>query len=641
MSIQTAAPQPHAEPTRVSAVDSSHCLVRDDDGVHADPDAAGPALLAAIDALYQAGNLLVGVDYPALLRALYGIGKGASAPGAARTWRLARDVQPFDPARRALYRAVKIADGQAEYYFEPVWLPDPDDPEGQGRPASLDVDEFIADMWTKGIRCGIDVAAVRAAIAASRGERVTVARRIDAVPGQDARIEEVSEDLHRSNAPRQLANGRLDLHSFQNRFPQVQQGARLLRKVPATRGAAGVELSGIPIAPADGADLDLASYAGPGTAAERNREGEFLVARQTGFLSVEKETSRLCVGDKIVSHDGVSGRTTGNLQLTGDYEEFGDVQEKRVIEGESITVHGEVYGDLVSRGGLVLLHANLIGGSATNAAGDIRVCGMASAAVLQAPSGAVILERAENCVVSGTRVRIAHAANCEIIGDDVEVCLAEGCAIAGRRVRVETAAPRKQVEMLVGVLQPEGPRVEEVIAAVHGRLARFAELAARQKAEIERIGSLPDVHRFLLLRAKVQKNEIRFSPEQARQYQRLAQDAAPALKQLSDASNALKATQAERQAGEALLAKLEEQRVDAAAAASVEVTSVQGETQVRIVGYSPAAGSPYRLAPREIKTRLRAAQTGQVLFAGAAGGFAWSSVDAQSAATPTTPATPA
>ena len=45
-------------------------------------------------------------------------------------------------------------------------------------PASLDLDEFIADMWSKGIRFGIDVAAVRAAIASGKSERVIVAQRL-------------------------------------------------------------------------------------------------------------------------------------------------------------------------------------------------------------------------------------------------------------------------------------------------------------------------------------------------------------------------------------------------------------------------------------------------------------------------------
>jgi hypothetical protein len=54
----------------------------------------------------------------------------------------------------------------------------------------------------------------------------------------------------------------------------------------------------------------------------------------------------------------------------------------------------------------------------------------------------------------------------------------------------------------------------------------------------------------------------------------------------------------------------------------------QGETQVRVLGYNPAAGSPYLMPPREIKARLRGPQSGALLFAGASGSFAWDSEQA-------------
>ena len=148
---------------------------------------------------------------------------------------------------------------------------------------------------------------------------------------------------------------------------------RLLQKIPLTEGKPGFEMAGSQLASKPGRDLDLGEYAGEGTKVERLKEGEFLVSQQAGFLTVDSATSRISVGAKIVSRDGVSAKTTGNLQLTGDYEEFGEVQEKRVIEGESITVHADVFGHLVSRGGSILLHANLVGGSAHNRRGDIRV----------------------------------------------------------------------------------------------------------------------------------------------------------------------------------------------------------------------------------------------------------------------------
>jgi uncharacterized protein len=611
---------------RIAATGPEHCIAKRDDGVYADPSVLGTTLVAAIDNVYRAGNYFTGIDYPVLMKALFGHGPELPrGPDGTTLVRFADDIKTFDPARRALYRAVKIGRGYAEYYFEPVWLPDPVDPDAEGFQTRLDLDEFIADVWIKGIRFGLDLPAIRAAMEATRADRVTVARQLDPVPGEDAHIVEVSDDIHRNDAPLELANGRLDLNSFQNRFPQIQAGVRLLKKVPATAGAMGFEMSGTPLPPKPGRDVDLPPYAGTGTKVERMPDGEFLVSSAAGFLMVDPKTSRISVEDKVVSHDGVSAKTTGNLSLTGDYEEFGEVQEKRVIEADSITVHGDVYGSLVSRGGTIVVRANLVGGSARNARGDIHVRGVASAAVLSAEDGKIVIERAENCVIAGPRVEIGHAVNCEVVGDEVVLGVAEGCALAGRRVTVECTVPRKQSEMLVAVLRAEGQQIDEVIAAVTQRVAQFATLAAQLKAALDAMTAKPDVRRYLMLAARVRKGEVNLTPEQARQFQKMAQDVAPALKAIGDASTKLKAAEAEQQAGTRMLANLEAQRGDAASISSVEIASVQGETQVRILGYSPAGGQPYRWAPREIRTRLRGPQAGELLFMDGAGSVAWRS----------------
>ena len=279
----------------------------------------------------------------------------------------------------------------------------------------------------------------------------------------------------------------------------------------------------------------------------------------------------------------------------------------------------------MSRGGTVNVRANLVGGSARNARGDIHVRGVASASMLSADDGRIVIERAENCVIAGTRVEVKHAVNCEIVGDEVVLGIAEGCALAGRRVTVECTVPRKQSEMLVAVLRAEGQQIDEVIAAVTQRVAQFATLAAQLKAALDALMGKPDVRRYLMLAARVRKGEINLSPEQARQFQKMAQDVAPALKAIGDASAKVKAAEAEQQAGARMLANLEAQRGDAASISSVAIASVQGETQVRILGYSPAGGQPYRWAPREIRTRLRGPQAGELLFMGGAGSVAWTS----------------
>ena len=606
-----------------------HCIAKRHDGVYADPAVLGATLVAAADGIFRGGHYFAGLNHPLLLKLLFGHGAAQAKPGGnGDRVRIADDILPFDPIRRALYRAVKIADGQADYVFEPVWLGGSAGAGEAALPARLNIDEFVADMWLKGLRFGLDLDVVRAAIASDKADRVTVARRLDPVPGEDARIVEVSDDLHRNNAPRQLANGRLDLNSFQNRFPQIQPGVRLLQKIALTAGTPGVEMIGTPLPARPGNDLELGEYAGAGTRVQKDRDGEYLVSERAGFLSVDPATSKISVGDKIVSRDGVSAKTTGNLQLTGDYEEFGEVQEKRVIEGESITVHGDVFGSLVSRGGLVLLHANLVGGSAHNRRGNIRVCGVASGAVLHAADGAITLERAENCVVHGTRVTIAHAVNCEVIGDEVYIGVAEGSAVAGRRVTVDSAVPRKQGEMLVCVLRPDSARVEEVIGAIGARLAQFEPLVAHHKAQMATMTAQPEVRRYLMLASRLRKNEISFTAEQQRQFQRMGQEVGPALKAIADVSARIKQLDADQQEGRKVLAGLERQRSDAACVSEVAVRQVQGDTLVRVLGFSPTDGKPYMMAPREIKTRLRGPQSGELLFSGAHGDFAWSSEQA-------------
>jgi uncharacterized protein len=597
-------------------------VVQRADGVYLDPSLQRPALIAAVDSILAQNNYFTGLDYTVFIRALYGVGP-KSTSGSDGWQRFATGIVPFAPPRRDLYRAAKIDQGIAEYYFEPVYLSDPADPDSL-LPATLDLDEFVADMWIKGIRFGIEIEHVRAAIADGLAGRLVVARRLAPVPGQDARVMEVSEDLHRSDAPRQLANGMVDLHSFQNRFPQIHQGVRLLKKVPRVAGSVGFELNGTVIEPSIPSDLDLQSWCGPGTAIDRTPEGDFLVAQVAGFLAVDSKTNQISVGSKIVSHEGVSAKTTGNLQLSGDYEEFGEVQEKREIEGDSITVHADVFGKIVSRGGTIILNRNLSGGTALNKAGDIIVRGIASGAVIQSSNGQVVLQRAENSVISGTTVRIEHAINCDILGHEVVVGKAEGCAIGGRHITIGSAAPPRQSDMRVTLQVADARKAAVVIGATRERLGQLAAVAQRHKAEIDRMAALPDVRKYMRLAAGVRKNEITLTPGQVPMFQRMAQAVGPTLKEIGRLSEAMKTVEADLQFGQQLIEKLERQ-CDEAGASAVTLERVEGDVQVRALHYHPDGSSTYDLAVRDIKMRLRETEHSEVLFAGSSGSFNWHS----------------
>jgi hypothetical protein len=341
---------------------------------------------------------------------------------------------------------------------------------------------------------------------------------------------------------------------------------------------------------------------------------------------VDSKTHQLSVGDKIISRDGVSARTTGNLQLTGDYEEFGEVQEKRVIEGESVTIHADVFGNIISRGGTILLNHNMVGGSAINARGDIRIKGVVSGSVLQASAGEVVLNRAENCIISGTRVTIEHAANCEIMGDDVIIKNAEGCAIAARRIAIDSAGPRRQAEMQLFAFELDSAGIDDAIVAMSVKVGQYQQAVEARKAEMEALTSQPDVRKYVMLASKIRKNELTLTAEQVPQFQKMATQVGPALKAIAKVSLDVKAAETEQQAAQALVAQLQQQRRDCAGQSTVDVLSLKGDTVLLSMKFNPDGTALYNLPAKEIKSRLRAnSESAEVILTADSGKIEWRS----------------
>jgi uncharacterized protein len=612
-----------ADLAALAAGDLPSPLVQRADGVYFKAETPAAALQAAVNQVFQSGACFRGLDYGVFIRALYGA--GPELPEGMKDqalWRFADEIAPFSDARRQLYKSVRIVGGEAEYYFEPVFI------EVEGAPpvpAHLDFGEFVADMWSKGIRFGIDAPVVREAIASGKVARLIVARKLPAVPGRDAAIVEVSESIHRSNAPRLLANGRFDLHTFQNRFPQVKARVRLLRREPPVPGTRGFELSGIELAPPPARDLELTSVAGEGTVVEHHDGIDYLVSSTEGFINVDSKSKRISIGPKIVSREGVSVRTTGNLQLDGDYEEFGEVQEQRVVEGGNITVHGDVFGNISSRGGTIALLKNLMGGSAANADGNIRVAGVASGALLQARKGEVVLGKAQNCVITGSRVIISEAYNCEIMADEVLVKLAAGCAIAARRIEIDSAGPRKQAEMLLHVMVPDTAKYDDKLAECAARAERHEQQAARCKEQMDAITAGQEVRNYLQLASKVRKQEVTLNQEQLALFQKMALKVGPSLKMVARLQVAMKEAQAAQQKEQELGEHVYRQKLMVIGSARCTVRQVAGDMVVRKLVFNPDLGPAYLLPPKEVKARVRsAAGAQQPLFTGSSGSFDWS-----------------
>lgn len=594
------------------------------DGIYIDLGMSKPALIAAVTHVFQSGWYFAGLDYAALLKALYDVGPDV---GAQQALRLADGVRVFEGSRLALYKAPKMSLSYAEYYFQQLYQEEMTLPDGTvipERPVHLDIDEFIADMWNKGIRFGIDVAAVKAAMASAKPDRITFATDLEPEKGQDATVVEVSSDLHRSDAPKARADGRVDLQSFQNRFPQIKANMRLLKKLPPVPGLPGFDLAGRRTDPELPKDLTLRFLAGEGTEAKMFEDGEYLVSTREGFLSVDAKSNRISITDKIVSMDGVSGRTTGNLELAGAYEEFGDVQEQRDVVGGDITVHGNVYGNINSRGGTVVLDKNLVGGSVHNAGGNINIAGVASNAVIYAVNGSVTVGRAENCVISGTNVKVGEASNCEIIGDEVRIDVAEGCAVAGRNVEMENAGPRRRTEMVIYVLVKDVTQFDQEIAELDQRVSAFAQANAASEQEVERISALPDVRRYLALSAKLRAQELMLTPEQGQHLRKIADAVAEEMTALHKLQQDLQAGQTQHKLLSDRLARVIEQKVEAAGIARCGLYVVNGETMVRTMPFTADTAAIRQLAPKDLKARLRGTPSGgELLFADSAGSLDW------------------
>ena len=593
-------------------------LVQRDEGVFLDLSLAPAQLRIAVDQLFQSGQLLAGLDYGLFLLTLFHAPAPRAAPKGDALLRIAARVAPFPPARRALYQQVKIRGDSAEFYFEALSA----DADGQV-PARREFDELVADLWCKGVHYGIDGAAVRAMLASGKAERITVARVLPPQPGRDAQLVEVSLGMHRDDAPRERSDGRLDLLSFKNRFPQVKKHARLLRLQPGMPGLPGYDLAGTLLPPPAPLELDLATVAGSGTAVEHFSDGDFLVATQDGYVNVD-EHGKMAIENKIVSREGVSSRTTGNLKLRAAYEEYGEVQEQRQLDGSDITIHGDVYGHLHSHGGLIWLQRNLVGGTAFNEHGDVRVEGVASGSVLQALSGEVHVKRAESCVIAGTRVVIDSASNCEIIADEVVIELAEGCAVAARIIRIGSAGPRKQVEMLLFPLVPDLSALEQKIGESLAKAAHYQQLQHKRQQEIDAIAQLPEVRNYLTLAGQLRRGELQLQPAQQLQYDKLAARIAPVLKEVARLRVEVKQSEILQAQMLALVAQLRQERQATAGQSRCTLGLVDGETAVRAMVVPPGPLKVYDRPPKEIKALLRSATPAtQPVFADSTGSLDW------------------
>jgi hypothetical protein len=413
------------------------------------------------------------------------------------------------------------------------------------------------------------------------------------------------------------------LHHYRNRFPQVTAGTRLFRKIPRIAGISGWDVQGKELAPEAVKDFDIATLAGPGTEVKRDG-GECVVATMDGFLDIDAQSGQISVLDKIVSREGVSMRTTGDLSLAGDdYEEHGEVQEKRVVEGHNMTFLADIFGKIVSDGGRVTLKRNISGGAIQNAGGGIFIEGGASRSLLEARRGSVTANHAETCVIVADKVTLGRAIRCDIVADEVEIQSSEGSSIAAKRVTIKSATERKDDGTVVTLLMPDLSRFEREAARLEDmRREAAAEIAASENSLAE-LAALPDMKTYLTIQPRI-KAGMTMGASQQVQWQALLARIAPTLRQMAGLNGDMKAAQETIAETAQELAALALERQTSTQGICCNIEAVAGFTTVRTLRQSFDEKPLANLAPKDLHMRLREAGDASArLFSDDSGSFEW------------------
>lgn len=619
------------------------------DGLCIDPRqlAQTAELTRFIDHVYAAGFVFDGLRVAALDGLLYPPEPTGApvSPRASAPVLIARGLRPFPPERQALYKGVKLVDrgARAEYFFEPVSLIRQTqrplvtfDATGEPviggyetvteeEPARLDVDEFVAVMWVKGVRAGLLPDVIRAAIEAGTSQRLTIARRIAEKVGADATLKEETDTLHRDDSPAILPNGRVDLRHFKNHFPQVKSGTLLLRKVPRRFGECGREISGAAIEPPPPRDFDIETIAGPGSRVGRTAEGEFIFAARDGFIHLDTQTQQISVTEKIVNRAGVSLRTTGDLSLSGDeFEEHGEVQEKRVVEGLHMSFHADVFGRIVSRGGRVHLHAAFAGGRIDDPQGRVVIEGRATRALIDASGGEVAVNQAEGVGIIARCVHIRRAVACSIVADEVTIGEAFSCAIHARHVRILRAATHRGVDMQIVIVTPDLAALDKRIAQVKHKVTELEQQHAVRQAEMEQRAAAAEVRSYLKALEYVESGAAQLTAAQEATLRQAGARLARPLAELRALKTELAAQAARLGSLREELEALSTERTQAAAGVACQVENIAGETTVLTRSVAPGEPLCPDLTLSNMQQKLRdPRQRGECLFTGAQGRLAW------------------
>ena len=561
------------------------------EGVFVDPSEfmVENAFRLFVDRLFSNGARFSKLDYRRFQGLLYDTDAGtqATTPG---PFKLAQDIVVFPGQRQALYKSVRLVDGgtSAEYMFQPAFLEVVEPPAAEGQdaqtrlePTELDVDEFIAAMWSKGVFFGLDTDAVSRSIAVAKPALVTVASERKPMPPEHARLHEEFAGMHRDSSPL-ILNGMADLRSQKNRFPQVRSQQRMLKKIPSKAGSHGFKVTGQMMRPDLPKDIDLQHMSGPGTRVENTPDGEFVVAVWDGFLVFTPGSNQISVAEKIDNASGISVKTTGNLKLSVDeFVERGEVQEGCSVEGRHMKFMAAVYGSVISQSGRIELQDNLSGGRAASPGGSITIQKRAFNSRIEAPGGSIKIDYAENCSVVGQQVVIAHAVNCDIVADTLQITTVQGCSVAAMTIDIGDTNAKNRRPTIVSVLIPDVREIQSQMTLLEKKRVELCALVDAYSAEIKRIESEPEFAKYLSMAEMLRVRNVEFTPAQEQSFRLVQQRHVLAIRQVEKVAAGRKSLLEAAAMKQAEILALHEELVALWAGRGCKIGVLNGETTVQ------------------------------------------------------------
>lgn len=560
--------------------------------------------------------------------------------------RFASAVVAFEPLRKTLYRNAKVTGGGngADYLFERVGLEIPyqepvySEPDAQGesliigyvektrlQPARLDFDEFVADMWLKGVKFGIDEAQVHPVIQSGKTGRIKIASELEPTQGSDAELQEANEHLHRDNSPLIMASGKADLRIFKNRFPQMAKGERLLKKIPRVLGKQGRKVSGQVIEPKMPKDFDLGALASAGTRVEQLPEGEFIVSSIDGFLNLDPRSNKVSVTEKIVNKGGVSAKTTGDLALTvEEYVEHGEVQEWREVKGRNMRFMADVFGRVISEEGNINMAKNLSGGQAEAFNGDIKLAGRVTRSFVRSRNGEVRADVCESSVLVGRKVKLAHAVNCDILAEEVEIGKIEGCTVSAKRIKIKDADERRGKENQLNVVVPDLGGFDRFMSKLDKDIADTRAHIGDKTRQLEGVMGDSDFAKFHALSLRLKAGEVQLTAEQSMAWRKLVERHAVAYARSEKLQNELQALDTAIKKAEEELDFTRHDRTAACEGVSCDVKNVLGHSLGFTLSTPNGIDSLIMMKPDQMKETLHKPPQGKArIYSGDSGPFSW------------------